>query len=258
MTILLTGVGAASRTGSIDYIIARASVTNAGSVSRKLWDAASSTLYSDTGGLIDSVADQSAVTSAFGSSGSNRPTLATGIGPNGRTAMQFDGTDDRLQGPLLSSLITNSAGWAAVSIMPTALTANDALSFRNDVVFEDNGVFAALTVRSGGIAYAYNWDGNEDKAASASSAILVSTPYVLEWRHEGGNVYLRINGGGEVSVASGNTTTLTGPVNIGGVTGATPLRWFTGYIFEWMFASTVPSLTERDSLAGNMKNWIGA
>ena len=47
-----------------------------------------------------------------------------------------------------------------------------------------------MTVRSGNIFYAYNNDGNEDQVAGTTNA---STAYVVEWRHEGGNVYQRVN-----------------------------------------------------------------
>ena len=42
-----------------------------------------------------------------------------------------------------------------------------------------------MTVRSGNIFYAYNNDGNEDQVAGTTNA---STAYVVEWRHEGGNL----------------------------------------------------------------------
>ena len=35
------------------------------------------------------------------------------------------------------------------------------------------------------------------------------------WRHHGGNVYLSVNGGTEVSVASGNTSSLGGVLIMG-------------------------------------------
>lgn len=243
---------------TIESVLGIGDATNAGSAGRKLWSASSPTFYTATGTAVDTVTDQTGHNRTFAGSGASRPTIAQNIGPKSRPAFLFDGVDDQLVAGAISTFITNSAGWAAFSIQPVSFVHDDALSYRNDCIFEDGGAFAALTIRTAGIAYAYNWDGNEDKAASGSGAIVLGTPYVLEWRHDGGNIYLRINGAAEFSVASGNTSTITGTVQIGGVNPSTPTRYYNGYIYEWMFAATVPTLGARNAVVKQLGKYCGA
>src|SRR4029077_19405166 len=78
----------------------------------------------------------------------------------------------------------------------------------NDGIIDDNSQFMGLFARnlSGVTFYAYNWDGSEDASSNTGT---VGTAYVLMWRHHGGNIYVSVNGGAEVSIASGNTAALT-------------------------------------------------
>jgi hypothetical protein len=48
----------------------------------------------------------------------------------------------------------------------------------------------------------------------------------MMWRHHGGTLYVSINGGTEVSVASGTTSTFTGSFRIGGVTPYADMKVF--------------------------------
>ena len=43
-----------------------------------------------------------------------------------------------------------------------------------------------------------------------------ATPYVLTWRHEGGNLFVGVNGVESAGTASGNTSTLTDTLAFGG------------------------------------------
>lgn len=54
--------------------------------------------------------------------------------------------------------------------------------------------------------YGYNWDGTADVV---SYPITPDEPHVLAFRHEGGNIYLSVDCGSEVSIASGNTSNQT-------------------------------------------------
>jgi hypothetical protein len=117
----------------------------------------------------------------------------------------------------------------------------------------DNNSIVGMTVRSGNIFYAYNNDGNEDQVAGTTNA---STAYVVEWRHEGGNVYQRVNGAGESSVASGNSTTLVNPLLLGGT--AAGSKSFAGKIFEAAAFSTIPSQAQRDAIVQDFGRYIGA
>ena len=94
---------------------------------------------------------------------------------------------------------------------------------------------------------------------TVSTPITEGVPYVAEWRHEGGIAYVRINGGTEVNVASGNTSGLAGLLGIGG-TSVVPVAAtsFDGKIFELATFKTVPNLTKRNTLVANMMAHIGA
>jgi hypothetical protein len=133
----------------------------------------------------------------------------------------------------------------------TSILSNNA----NVLIF--SGLRGGLTLRTGGILYAYNHDGNEDNAASAAGAVPIGgNPCVIEWRHEGGQIYQRVNGANETSVASGNTSDLTGVLRMGSntFTGS----FFNGKIFEAMIYSTVPTQAERDAIVSDMMIWVGA
>ncbi len=92
---------------------------------------------------------------------------------------------------------------------------------------------------------------------SVSAPILLDTVYVFEWRHEGGQVYLRINGTGEINTGAGNMNglTLSNPLNFGGQFLSHGL---TGFIWEAGFFSVVPNLATRDALVQDMGLWAGA
>jgi hypothetical protein len=143
-----------------------------------------------------------------------------------------------------------------VSIRPDAVTQNSTTASSNANILVFGGLQGGLTVRSGGILYAYNNDGNQDKAESAGTVPIGGNPCVIEWRHEGGLIYQRVNGANETSTASGNTSDLTGSLRMGG--NALTDRFFNGKVFEAMIYSTVPTLAERNAIVNDMMIWVGA
>jgi hypothetical protein len=181
----------------------------------------------------------------------------TTAGPNSRLCGDFAGTDAMKSGvgDPLSDFIANSAGYIIVSAIFDTLTANQANPWLNHPVIGDNGSFIGILGKTGGLALGYNWDGAAESVSA--SPISAGTAYVFEWRHEGGTLGLRINGGTEVTVASGNTATLTGLFALGGGGTGTSAP-FVGKIFEVATFNSVPSLSERDALAANFKTWVGA
>lgn len=227
------------------------------SFSRRLYSSYVGPFYTTNAGAVDVLKDQSGggINSDFKQlTAINRP-LPTTAGPNNIACGAFDGTNDVMAVTLpLSSYITNNSGYIIASIYIDALTTNQALSYNNSSVFADFNQLIAITVRQGNILYAYNWDGSEDKA---TGTVVISTPYVVEWRHEGGQLYQRINGAGETSVASGNTTSLTGGLYMG-ARGSSALQPFSGKVFEMATFSTVPTLAQRNALVQALGAWIGA
>jgi hypothetical protein len=200
-------------------------------------------------------------------SAGSRP-IATTSGPNGRACCQFSPSSPSVGQTLqtgatvhVSDLLSASAGYMVVSIRPDVVTQNSSTDSNflssNANVLMFGGLRGGLTLRTGGILHAYNWDGNEDNVASAGGAVPIGgNPCVIEWRHEGGNVYQRVNGANETSVASGNSTDLTGALKMGfsGSTGS----FYNGKIFEAMIYNSVPTQTERDAIVSDMMIWVGA
>lgn len=208
-----------------------------------------------SGGFVTNLYDQSGNGYDLNQIIVGRQPASTTAGPNSIVAGDFDGSNDFLTTGLTAShFISANAGYMIASIYIDAFTTNSASSWANAIILGDGGSgFARMTARLGNIFYAFNWDGNEDKA---QGVINVATAYVVEWRHEGGLLYQRVNGAGETSVASGNTSTLgSGSMMMGGVDATLPLS---GKVFEAITFSTVPTLAQRDALVQFLGTYIGA
>jgi hypothetical protein len=219
------------------------------------------------GGRVDVLYDQSGHGRDLSASISSARPIATTSGPNSRACCDFSPSGSSvghlLQGDVgdpVSELLTASAGYIVISIRPDAVSQDTPTAHLNAGLLNWGpfGAVAGLSVQSGGILYAYNNDGSEDKAASALAAVPigVGNPCVVEWRHDGGNIYQRINGANETFVSSGNTTDLTEPIRMGfgGITGT----FYNGKVFEAMIYSTVPTQAERDAVVSDMMIWVGA
>jgi hypothetical protein len=195
-----------------------ASVTGAWSLSRDMLTAfAGGTRYTKTGTAIITLEDQSGNNRDFTDGGlaARRPTETTAF-PASVLCADFSGVStNTMLAAALSNFISASSGAVIVSVIVDAVTTNDAVSYHNHPIIAENAVYMGLYARnlSGVTFYAYDWDGAE-KAPSTTGT--VGTAYVLMWRHHGGNQYVSVNGGTEVSVASGNTQVLTGLLALGG------------------------------------------
>ncbi len=252
---LLLAVGSSSPTTPLDGL---ANLTGAWSFGRKL-------LSSYSGPLADLIVtttlynQQGTANRDFSQSATRMPTLST-AGPNSRGCGDFDGSNDCLQGGTatqITNLMSNSVGYVIISGIFDTLTLDDNTNKdRNHRIFLDGGDFIGMMGRLGGILYGYNWDGNGDFATAGSGSIVAGTPYVLEWFHTGGNVGLSINGAADITTASGNTSTVTGVLFLGGLTSGTGA--FDGKIFECATFSAVPNSTIRGNLVTDLRNWIGA
>lgn len=249
--------------GSVGSIIVPGYLTASGlwSMSRDLYPGFSSARHTDVSGDVSSLNDQTSNGRHLSQANSAlRPTVTT-AGPNSRTCADFDSAaPDRLTGAAVSNFITNSSGYMIVSFIADTITTNSANTWTNHGVLTDNttgnlGIFLRNTTGSPETAQAFNWDGNNDTAASA--VINTGTAYVVEWKHESGNVSLRVNGASWIDVASGNTVSLAGAMTIGtgNGTGGSSLD---GKVFEAAVWTTIPSSTIRDAIVADWKTWIGA
>jgi hypothetical protein len=185
-----------------------ANVTGAWSLSRNMLTAfGAGTRYTKTGSAIISVMDQTGNGRHMADQGvSIRRPVETTAFPAGVLCADFDGSNSYLTDGVhvFTDFFTVSSAAMVISVIIDAVIANDVISYGNHAVMAETSGYMGLYARnfSGVTFYAYNNDGTED-APSATG--LVGTPYVLMWRHHGGIVYLSVNGGAEVSVASGNT-----------------------------------------------------
>ena len=181
-----------------------------------------------------------------------RPALTT-VG--GRLAADFDGTDDIMSaGATWTNFMAVGAGYACFSIYPDAITSNSATVYNNHCIFGDSGDYLGLFLKSGATANAYNYDGTVDSPTGV--AITAGAPHTVEWRHTGGSLDLRVDGGSWSSVASGNTSGGS-TLNIGGNVNAAATQAFNGKIAEFVFCQTVPSSTNQDNIRAALAAHIG-
>lgn len=170
--------------------------------------------------------------------------------------LDFDGSDDVLRlaniagtvNKALSVIFANNAKTLAISIYIEAVSANNANPYANHCVFADNSAFNGLFFRSSGgapVLQWYNWDGNADKVESSTLAL--DTSYVVIARHDGTTLNLRVNGTDATGVASGNTTTMTGQVSLGQITGAQYASVRIGEIAVYNANLTGTDLSDLDS-----------
>jgi hypothetical protein len=227
------------------------SPSGAWSMSRDLLIAASGLPRYTTATGINSIKDQTGGLRHLANT-SNQPVVAT-AGPNSRTCADFNGTTQILQtAASVSSFWSNTTGYVVCSFLVDGITGSDTVDlFFNDLVWGDgiNGYSGIYLTASGTPAKmtAFGYDGNNDFASQ--DVVVTGTAYVAEWRHEGGNLYLRVNGGTEVSVAHGTASDMSGPLGIGDHANIK--------FFEMATFATIPSSTNRDIIAADFKSHIG-
>ena len=243
--------------GLLDGIVG---VTGAWSMSRALFEVYDGAFYTTATGVNSWIDQTGGLKPLLQSTAANQPAVTT-AGPNSRACANLDGTNDSLRssgaaGQQLGSFIVAATGWMVISCIADVIDANNATVYSNEALLGDSGGFFGLFTKTGDAVHAYSYDGTVD---SVSATVVEGTPYVIEWRHEGGVLYCRINNGTEVSVASGNITGLTSPLCVGSTavspTGPTE---FDGKIFELVTFNTIPTLAQREAIVADMMAWIGA
>lgn len=213
-----------------------------------------SSRYTDSSGAVSALNDQTGnARHLTQGTAANRPAVSTG-GSASRACAAFDNSNDYMDGVAISALIANNAGYVIASGIPLTLDTNDTTNYPyNDVMFCDTGGYMGAFMRSGGNAVAYNYDGTQDVAQIGT--VSANNPAVIEWRHEGGNIYVRVNGGSWSSAtASGNTQVLTGLFRIGTTFGNATYTHIK--FFEMATFNAVPNDTIKDALAANFLAWI--
>lgn len=236
-----------------------ANLTGAWSMGRALLTAYGGSFYTDTGsnGTADVWLDQSGNSRNFTIISDNPPAITT-AGPNSRACARFGGVSDAMQAAAISNFITASDGYIIASFIARTIATTSASLYLQDGLWADAGGYIGAPLGASDatrLIRAYNWDGTEDTPV-LTDAHVSGTAYVFEWWHTGGNLFGRLNGGTERSIASGNTQVITGVLRIGGASGG---MGFTDYdLFELAAFNVVPSGTDRDAITANFKTWIGA
>lgn len=190
------------------------------SISPTLWlDPIPGYLFQDTAGAVPVTANNDPVRrinargSAFtlvAPSDAARPLYKTA---GGLHWLESDGTDDTLVSvTTMASIISNSAYEMCIGGRFITIGTDSANGFSNDpILAESGGVVNAPFARSSGLIGAYNWDANNDVVTTAYTA---DTDFAWTQRHAGGTLFASLNGAAEISVASGNTTSLGGVLRL--------------------------------------------
>lgn len=209
------GLAAAGRAHAQGYGAATAAFVPTQLSGCTLWLRADMGVTDAGGGKCSAWADQSGNGRNFTQGiDANRP-IITASAINGRQALRFDSAaSQRLSnGTALSSFITASA-WTAFAVFNyTGASAVSPTSYSNPALIADSSSYCGL-YNSTTRAVAYCWDG-ADK--SARPTITTSTNYYLTAQLSGGNIVANVNAGSNSTTASGNVSTLTGTMHLGGV-----------------------------------------
>lgn len=172
-------------------------------------------------------------------------------GDNDRPVASFDGSNDVLSTSVaVSSLMSVSTGYMVIAGLIDALTLDSATKASNHLLMGDASSKLGAYVRKGGIAYGLNDDGSVD---AGTDGVPMLVPFVVEVRHDGGSIYIRINGDREDSATSGDTSSLAGILNIGDLTAGSQALDFK--MFAALTFSTIPSLAQRNRIASRLMRW---
>ena len=158
---------------------------------------------------------------------------------NAHPGASFDGSDDRLvSASNFNSFIAADNGFCIAGFSIVSGVADNALV----VSGSDSGLLRIDVNGATRKVEAFNDDGGADSVQSA--AITLGAACVATWRHEGGTLYLSLNGAAEVSVASGNTQNLNGgPLAVFGPSGSGV--YAPGTLMELALFSAAPGSTDR-------------
>lgn len=86
--------------------------------------------------------------------------------------------------------------------------------------------------------------------------ISLNTSHVARFRHTGGNIYLSVDGGAEVSTASGNTSNLGGAFDFGAWSSAVGHDGRVGEFASYNINPTAPNLADSDAYFAD--KWLAA
>jgi len=208
-----------------------------------IWTSTAETVHPGNGGVVRRIVNTVNTANKFdavsdaASPAYRTPSAGALLLPN----IDYDGTNDLHTGPALSTFITANEFDILIAFETDTNGSNNANAWENTAILTDASGFFGMIVKNGN-AMAYNYDSNSD---TVSIAISTGTAYVARMRHDGGTLYLSINGGAESSIASGNTGSLAGSIRIGANGGGAHM--FNGKIGAIVVANTGDELASRYS-----------
>lgn len=173
--------------------------------------------------------------------------------PSGRAALDFDERSPWMAAARGWSTMGTTTELMIVAVVRADLIArNSATSYANDALIVDSGTWFGLYLKDNATpkVVAYNWDTNEDQIETSFGAL--GTWHVVTWRHSGGTLGLAVDGGAEVTVASGATADFTGGLRFG--MSATSFR---GMIAEALVLSSIPSAEDLAALVAYLQDYYG-
>lgn len=226
-------------------------LTGAWSMGRKLLRTYTGDFYNSPAG-IDTIYDQLGSNHWTQSNSSFRPTDQSS-GPQGRTCAFFDGDDDYMVNAAASNFFSVGSAYVVICAMVHAFNTDDGTIFDNACLWADEDqTFGVYFKYNDGdpLFAAFNWDGDAD--SSEESGWAIDVPVVIEFRHDGGDIYMRINGGTWRSVASGNATGVSDLLRLANDSSSV---FANISIFEMVTFSAYPGDTIADAVVENMMRW---
>lgn len=227
-------------------------VKTAFSWSRKLLTSYSGEFSREVSGDTDRLFDQKGTKHLNQTTVNDRPLLTT-AGGQSRACGSFDSSSEFLQGSGMGSYISAGTGYIIISaiidtIDSDAENANALQIFGQDT--SGNGILFRTSTGTPNGVNSWNYDGSDDNTAGID--ISTGAEVVIEWRHESGTLYCRLNGANEVSVSSGNTS--FPPASA--VMAASEGDLLACKVFELVTFTTIPTLSDRNALEANMRSHI--
>lgn len=247
--------GAVPGTGPLDGI--SGTVTAAWSWGRRLIGTYGGPFSHQISGKTDILYDQIAGRDFKQATSTKRPALVT-AGTNSRAAGSFDGVDDYMQAQFTWDFITDTTGWIlACGIIHTIDT--DGGGERTNQAFFGYKVnrFAPMFKTSLGTPFgvaSWNRDASGDDETAGIDISTGGDAQVVEWRHESGTLYCRLNGGTETSIASAATTAIDAELLMASQFVGTADTECT--MFEMVAFDVIPTSGDRDTLVSNMLAWV--
>ena len=213
-----------------------------------LWlDAADSDAFTLSGSSVDTWIDKSGRgNNATQATADSKPTR---VSYGSLNAVDFDGTDDFLDtGKAISNFFLNSSrSIFVVGLVRTVDTNNTTNAYHNDAFLGDDGGYMSIYMRSAGPTVgSYNWTGANSIATTTFS---LNTLTIFNYTLSSSTLGIRLNGGNQVTAASGNTNVMTNPLDIGRQSNNNAYN-LNGQIMEMIIYSQDLTFTQRQVVEG--------